>query len=73
MTVDGDLCALIKARQSSREQEMGSFFDSIEQKYASGGSSRTRSKKGGSTSSKQATSSSSGGHKTRKGRGTNKK
>ena len=65
--IDGDLCALIKARQASREQEAGSFFDSLEQKYASGGSSKTRSKKGGSTSSKKATTS-SGSHKTRKGK-----
>ena len=47
---DGDLCALIKARQSSREEKMDSFFDTLEQKYANG-SSKKRS--GGSSSSRK--------------------
>ena len=74
ITIGGDLCALIKARQSSREQEMGSFFDSLEQKYASGGSSKTKSKKGGSASSKKATTKySNSGQKTGKGKSRTKK
>lgn len=64
---DGDLCALIKARQSSREQQMENFFESLEQKYANG-SHRKNSKKAGSSSSKKNTSSRGG--KTGKGKGT---
>ena len=69
---DGNLCALIKARQSSREQKMDSFFDTLEQKYANG-SGRTSSKKG-SSSTKSGTSSSSGraGKKAGKGKSRRK-
>ena len=67
---DGDLCALIKARQSSREQQMDNFFESLEQKYANG-SHKKNSKKAGSGSSKKSTSSRGG--KTGKGKATRRK
>lgn len=65
---DGDLCALIKARQSSREQKMDNFFESLEQKYARG--SDRKNSKVDSSSSKRNTSSRGG--KTRKGKVTKK-
>lgn len=69
LVTDGDLCSLIKARQSSREQKMDNFFDSLEQKYAKG-SNKRNSKKAGSSSSKRNTS--SRGDKTGKGKGTSR-
>ena len=72
LLLDGDLSALIKARQSSREQDMGSFFDNLEQKYASGSGKKGSKKK--NANSKSTGSRSSGEHsKTKKGKSRSKK
>ena len=55
------LTALIKARQQSREQEMGSFFDSLEEKYAK------KAKKTRSAARGEESTSGTGGRSRRKG------
>ena len=52
---DGDedsLKALIKARQQSREEQVGGFFDSLEEKYCK--KPKTAISKGGSKSQKSS-------------------
>ena len=51
---EASLMAIVKARQKSREEEMGSFFDSLEEKYCTKKSNTASSKKKGSSSSTKA-------------------
>lgn len=69
MSVDGDLCALIKARQLSREQKMDNFIDSLEEKYANGKGKRNP-KRGARSDSGKASGSRK--HRTVKGKGRKK-
>ena len=71
LSTDGDLFALIRAKQSSRAQEMNGFFDKLEQKYASG--SKTGKSKKGAGPSKDSGSSTASGSKTGKGKGRRRK
>ena len=75
LSADGDdLFAVIRARQSSREQGMGSFFDNLEKKYSSA-SGHSKNTSDTTSSSTAANSSSTGGtgNTTRKGKSRRKK
>ena len=72
LSADGDLFALIRAKQSSREQQMDSFMDKLEHKYSSGNGSRGKTRRGSAAGSNGAGSSATAS-KSRKGKGRRKK
>ena len=76
LSADGDdLFAVIRARQSSREQGMGSFFDNLEKKYgsASGPSKNTSTTTSSSTAANSSSTGGTSNTTTRKGKSRRKK
>ena len=65
---EDSLKALIKARQQSREEKLGGFFDSLEEKYCS----KSKSKKTTKTTTSDKSGSSSKNTRSKSGRKTKK-